>query len=284
LPQNTCAIIVAFHPDEAFAARLRCIVEQFAQVFVIDNSEPPISDDGLLALQDAGVAVGGRTGNIGIGHALNIGLELAREAGFAWAMTLDQDTTLVPEALARLTSLGPFSGSPVLVGPNYYDLNKSAVARSFPPDTQAVRVTTLITSGMLCPVDFALWIGGFRGDFFIDSVDHEFCLRACRSGASAWMVCDVLMEQPIGPPDPRPAWVRRLARNHPPSRKYYMARNSLITLREYGAFYRRWAAWQVLRICSELLAAAAFDRQPGAVRALTRGIADGMAGRVGRRE
>lgn len=35
---------------------------------------------------------------------------------------------------------------------------------------------------MLLRLEFAKAIGGFRDDYFIDSVDHEFCLRAAKRG------------------------------------------------------------------------------------------------------
>lgn len=69
-------------------------------------------------------------------------------------------------------------GTQVLIGGNYWNTHAQ---RHFLHARRALLFRerkTLITSGMLIPLSLFGKIGMFREDYFIDSVDHEFCLRA----------------------------------------------------------------------------------------------------------
>jgi rhamnosyltransferase len=100
---------------------------------------------------------------------------------------LGQDTTIAPDMVVSLTEIvrsDPHAPQLAIVGSNFKDkvtgrLN-TTVAR--PGDPGATETVTTITSGSLVSLTVFQLLGGLRDDFFIDCVDHEYCLRARAHG------------------------------------------------------------------------------------------------------
>ena len=283
---DTCAILVTFNPDAGFPERLRRLLSQFPGVFVIDNASSIALDAMLRDAEGEGrIHLLRNRENLGIAKALNRGLEEASNAGFTWAVTFDQDTTIFENLLDALLEAAHVAGAgDVLVGANYFDMHRNRIARHVHGSgREPCPRKTLITSGMLLPIRFALRIGGFREDYFIDSVDHEFCLRAAANDARVLMTREPLMEHRIGQPGVGMRCTLALSSNHPPMRKYYIARNTLLTVREYAWVHPAWALRQLSRLAAEMLSIACFesDRKPK-IAAFTRGLRDGITNRGGR--
>lgn len=168
--------MVLFHPDAAFGWRLHKILTQFSSVILVDNTPKGAALTNLPS--SVRVLQNGR--NLGIATALNKGIDLAIEKGYEWVATFDQDSEILPGYLENMVSISARqTPTPVLVGCNYlHDGDTKVVHRAPHKATEAWARQTLITSGTFMPACFAREIGGFREDYFIDSVDHEFCLRA----------------------------------------------------------------------------------------------------------
>lgn len=271
---NVCAIIVTHNPDEGFGARMDRLSSQFPAIYIVDNAS---SELGMIA--SGRVHVRRNDTNIGVGGALNQGLSDARADGYAWAVTFDQDSepsgALLETMLSQASELG---APPFLLGANYWDVHRARLAcKAKAGDDAPIPRTTLITSGMLLPIQFAQDIGGFREDYFIDSIDHEFCLRAARYGARVAMTAQPLMQHAIGSDVLSRHWARALATAHPPLRKYYMARNVIWTIRLHGAAYPLWALRQGLRLMAEALGMLAFrEQRKERLAAFVKGVRDGL--------
>jgi rhamnosyltransferase len=271
---NICAIVVTYHPDAGFPARLTRLSQQFPCVFVIDNASSDLEieqNDRIRILQN--------DRNIGIAAALNIGLSRAEKAGYAWSVTFDQDSEPVDTFIdAMVASLKVVGTCRLLLGANYVDVHRRRSAhRSNSQGSVLIPKTTLITSGMLLPVSFARAIGGFREDFFIDSVDHEFCLRASDHGARCYVTREPLMCHSIGVPVNNFRWARTLSSGHSSMRKYFIARNALWTVRLHAHHHPLWALRQFVRIGAEAVGILLFETDRLAkLAALLRGIKDGI--------
>lgn len=278
-PHRTCAVVVTFNPDAGFADRLQRLLLQFPAVFIVDNaSTSDVSD--LVQGLDAGdhIRWHDNSANVGIARALNQGLTQAAAAGFSWAVTFDQDTTIYPSFLDSLLVVArQYTEREVLVGGNYLDLHRGRIAHRCRGGCASFERTTLITSGMLLPIHFAIGIGGFREDYFIDSVDHEFCLRAAAHGAAVVMTAAPIMEHRIGQArngGRRTGW---LSSNHAPIRKYYIARNTLTTVRSFVWSHPVWSLRQLLRLAAEAFAIVCFETGKKAkLGAFGRGLRDGL--------
>jgi rhamnosyltransferase len=194
-------------------------------------------------------------------------------------VTFDQDSEPVDAFInTMLASLKAAGTSKVLLGANYVDVHRRRSAhRSNSQGFGLMPKTTLITSGMLLPVSFARAIGGFREDFFIDSVDHEFCLRASDYGARLYVTREPLMRHSIGAPARSFRWARMLSSGHPSTRKYFIARNALWTVRLHARHHPLWALRQFVRIGAEAVGILLFETDRLAkLAALLRGVKDGV--------
>lgn len=278
---NICAILVTYQPDVGFPDRLARLSRQFPCVFVIDNAS-----NNLHVEQSDRIRILRNGRNDGVAAALNTGLKCAEEAGYAWAVTFDQDSepveNFINTMLASVKAMGTYR---LLLGANYVDVHRQRLAQR--GDSQRagpMRRMTLITSGMLLPVAFARAIGGFREDFFIDSVDHEFCLRASDRDAGLFVTREPLMRHSIGgAPANGIRWARALSSAHSPMRKYFIARNALWTVRLHMRRHPLWALRQLVRISAEAAGIALFETDRSAkIAALLRGIKDGVAVEVRR--
>ncbi|MFT4047583.1 MAG: glycosyltransferase [Solimonas sp.] len=276
---RTCAVVVLFHPDADFGARLQAVLMQFPLVVLVDNTP------GGAVLPDMPVSVqvlrNGR--NLGIAAALNRGIDLAIDRGCEWVATFDQDSELLPGYLERVVAVAARRApKPVLVGCNYRRDRGTAPVHAAPADaTDAWPRRTLITSGTFMPARFAREIGGFREDYFIDSVDHEFCLRARRHGADVLLTVEPFMRHRMGKSGIDLFGVR-ISFQHPATRRYYLARNALLTIRGQGSRYPLWALRQIGRLAGEGFAIVFLESGKGPkLRAFARGLWHGLIGRSG---
>lgn len=173
-----------------------------------------------------------------ISHALNYSWRYAKENGYNYLLTMDQDS--VWEDFADYLSKTVYSkDAPVGIwGPNAYDRDYDTI----------VEHDTVITSGMLVGVDLIDIIGGWNEVFNVDCVDDEFCLHAKRKGIKSYIYGHCKLVQRYG--NPRVVTflgkTSRL-RNDSPKRLYSIYRSFPILIKMYpeekaikAEFYKEW--------------------------------------------
>ena len=300
------AIVVAFHPREA---ELQPLIESLAvqcdAVCIVDNT--PGAPNGVVALlsrlqaMDPAVVVHRFGDNLGIGAALNHGLDLMVRQRFDYALLQDQDSLPSPDMVERLVSLaGQLVSRGVRVGcvsPEYVDSNAGLVStfqvrrpgRWFYETVTAaeanpyIEVLTTISSGALLPRDAVETCGLMRADFFIDQVDMEWCHRARDHGFRLFGTSTTRMRHQLGEEVFR-AWLFgwRACNHYPHERLYYRFRNFTLLCRmrhvDLGWKVRAAAYWIYVFYAFALFGV---DRR-GSIRMMVRGVLDGLAGRSGR--
>ena len=289
IPQSSvslCAVFVTYFPDVAFVERLRQLVPQVTKVVIVDNTSAENSalDMKWLAQEFPKVAVVENRANKGIAAALNQALAFAASEGYKWILTLDQDTQCHPEMVPTLLRLSETcQHKPLVIGSNYFDpqANRTKVSSGH-QDVDYFEQKTVITSGSLIDVRMARSIGGFREDFFIDQVDHEFCLRARSHGHVIVISRKPVMTHSVG----RLGGVRLpflgILPNHPPVRKYYIARNTVVTVSNYWRTEPVWCAKRLIRLLLGLLEMAVLETHRfQKIRAFVAGISDALSQRMG---
>lgn len=285
LPDSVCAIVVAYFPDEEFNARLQAVLAQVTRVIVVDNTPQDSAVPRLAgSLKDAAkVHLIDNQVNRGIAAALNQGLHHAKDAGFNWVLTLDQDTRCFPDMVATLLAVSKAcTSAPAVIGGNYLDpRNKHPEVPIGDAGTFLAR-KTVITSGCLVDVRIALVMGGFREDYFIDQVDHEFCLRARAHGHKVVISRKPVMIHSVGESGGVRLPLLGVLPNHPPIRKYYIARNTVVTVMAYWRREPGWCLRRVVRLLLGLGGMALLENQGlSKVRAFAGGVMDGVRGRMG---
>jgi rhamnosyltransferase len=239
--QSICAVLVTYHPDSGLFDRVEKIVPQVGETLIVDNGSSATCIDQLKRIADQlGVHLILNPANEGLARAINKGAQWAASQGYRWILMLDQDTTValdMVETLAEIVRGDPDAQQLAVVGSNFKDKVTGRLSTTVPrPGEPGARETvTAITSGSLVSLSAFQALGGLRDDFFIDCVDHEYCLRARAHGFRVMITSRPLMEHPIG----NFTYHRFLGRivrttNHDPVRQYFMARNLLILIREYA--------------------------------------------------
>jgi len=281
---NVCALVVAYYPDDGFEARLVPILPQVAMLLIVDNTPDalPLSQH-FQEKWDGTLFTIKNNGNKGIAKALNQGLSFASERGFPWLLTLDQDTNIYSDIVRTLSNTYvECEPAPAVIGANYIDRQNKRIKVKPQNRMGYVVQKTVITSGSLIDVTVAMHISGFSEDYFIDQVDHEFCLRVRANGGRVVISRKPTMEHSVG--ETGGAWLPLLGHlpSHPPLRKYYIARNSLVTITRYWRSEPTWCLRRALRLLLGLPLMAVLERQRvSKVRAFCAGIADGWCGRMG---
>ena len=268
---DVCAVLVTYHPDGDFPARLRRVVPQVGGTVIVDNGSAAAALAMLNEVSASGPATLIANGeNLGIARALNNGVRHALAHGYSWALLLDQDTQVDDDMVDRLlaTLAGfPEGVRPAVIGSRFRDTNGR------PPETLPLgakgenwqEVESVITSGSLLSLAAYTKIGPFRDEFFIDHVDTEYCLRARAAGYRVIETLAPLMSHTVGAPSRhRMLWKKRWTTNHSAERRYYIARNNTVLLREYGT--ARGGAWRwkslvrCFRLCKRI---ALFEQDKG---------------------
>jgi rhamnosyltransferase len=288
-PETTCAVIVTYFPDTDFFDRVERAAREVAQVVVVDNGS---SDFCVKQLRETACTTNAHlilnSSNLGIARGLNIGAQWALEQGYAWLLTLDQDTKILPGMIhvhEGAFRRDPFPERLAVIGSSYTNKfgTKLGTKEIVGFDELAGRSTTsVLTSGSLVSLTVFQTIGGFREDFFIDCVDHEYCLRARARGFHIKMTHKPVMEHEIGHiGEHRLLWRKVATSNHPPSRQYFKARNSLILAREYIRTDAGWIFWYLLLWVKSVVLVCLFEKQRlPKMKSIIRGCLDGLLGRT----
>jgi rhamnosyltransferase len=127
-------------------------------------------------------------------------------------------------------------------------------------------------------------VGPLGADFFIDYVDTEYCLRARAQGYRVIKTRTPLMTHAIGAPSlHRLLWMQKWTSNHAPARRYYVARNQTVMLREDGRHpYGIWAIAGLFACVTPAKRILFYEaRKKEKLSALLRGWWDGVRGRLG---
>jgi rhamnosyltransferase len=285
-PANSvCAVVVAFFPDDHFESRLAVVLPQVQVLVIVDNTPEP-ADDRLRRLASqygTHVRVIENRRNLGIATALNQGLAYALENGCQWIVTLDQDSQCYPDMVDTLLEVyAACTPAPAVVGSNYFDARNAREEVKGAAAAQWQARKTVITSGSLIDTRLAQGIGGFRDDYFIDQVDHEFCLRARRHGHRIVISVKPAMAHSVGNAGGVRLPLLGTLPNHRAVRKYYIARNTVVTVAGYWRDEPAWCARRLLRLILGLFLMATLEQQRVTkVRAFAAGIVDGFAKRMG---
>lgn len=256
--KDICGVIVTYHPDESFWERIKGLIAgQVNEIIIVDNNSGEEAIKRLRKLEECGnIRVRCNFENLGVAAALNVGLNEALRKGYSWGLTLDQDTipqlTMVETLIEILHETG--ADSTAVIGSNYIDDNSGLPKVS---EEKAIRQNflekkTVITSGSLMSLKIFEMIGPFKEEFFIDAVDHEYCLRARSKGYKIYLSTQVLMRHPIGHTKAHYllglSFLKVPVLHHASFRWYFITRNAYISVLSYLFQDPFWAIPRLIRL------------------------------------
>ncbi len=240
---NCCAIMVSYNPTSEIGCNVSALIGQVAEVMIVDNGSSDINSLEILAelAKQETVRVQYNPANEGIATALNQGIRYAISQGYEWVATFDQDS-LAPINFVEtmLTDYQSFAKKDLvsIVSPRY-QMNgeiKSFAAKNINKQ-ECVEIHTTITSGNLVKVSVFEEVGFFDDSFFIDYVDHEFCLRVRSKGLLIAESYNSVLSHNLGDSNKHKIFSMELVTtNHSPIRRYYKYRNLVKTFKKYYWF------------------------------------------------
>ena len=290
---KVAAVFVTYMPTVDIVANVNKLFSQgVAEAIIVDNTPGDQFFSTLcFDLFDHPPRVVRNNENLGIACALNIGVSLARDLGYSWVVTFDQDTDVtphfVPQMLRIYERIAASSLRPVAVlGANYYNQVFRVPAHAVDTEQEAVEVKEVITSGSLLSVAAFSSLGGFAEKLFIDMVDTEYCFRARQAGGAIWRTSQPLMVHSLGRLTPRNVLGFRFnLTNHLPQRRYYIFRNSIYLAMRYSFYDPSWCCYIVLNYLPKVCIKACLfeNRKKENFQYILMGVLDGVLSRFSRK-
>jgi rhamnosyltransferase len=256
--RDIAAVVVLYRPDASVLDNIAAFAGQVDRVFAVDNTEAPDAAFVRQLAQFDGLEYLPMGGNLGIAAALNAGVERAGATGHAWALTMDQDSTPPAGTIGALLECVATCASDAT---GIVSARHAGPGEESAPGAGCHRVLTTMTSGNLVSIDAWRHVDGFDETLFVDSVDHDFCLKLDRAGLGV-IECDgaVLAHSPGHvtterfPMEAHPS-------HHAPIRRYYITRNRFIVGERYRAEHPEFRAAEMRAMRRELAKVVLFENQ-----------------------
>lgn len=279
--RTICSVTVLYRPGDAVIENLKSYMGQIECAVIVDNSETR-NDVLFTGIGRAWkhVQIIANEKNLGIARALNQGMDYAMKRGCRYALIMDQDSSLHEDTVTLLRRALEENERAFIAAPIRED---SDLARLSDAREEYTRRLTCVSSGSLVNLEYVRDVGLHDERFFIDLVDHEYCLRANMKGYRIIIANRARMRHRLGRMEERRfLGMRFYPTHHSPLRKYYKARNSLSVWSSYLFRYPRYVLPGIGTFLKEYLETLLFEKDKMLkTRAIIAGFIDFFAGRFG---
>ena len=226
------ATIILYNPNLEVIDNIYSYLHDIDVVYAIDNSEKenPEFIKKLNAIKK--VKHINNKGNLGVAKGLNIAAQIAIAEKYDLLLTMDQDSKAQPAMIATMLSIlkdVDLSDVGIISPCHITGTNKI-------PATERVydKVQTVMTSGNLLNLNAFQKAGPFNEELFIDCVDHDYCLRLIMRGYKVIQSNKAMIKHSLGNQTQHKFLGKsKITNNHPPFRRYYIARNRLYMMDKY---------------------------------------------------
>jgi len=232
MKDDIAAVVVLYNPGLQVLNNLNTYLNQVDKLFIIDNSEKiniVLVEKLQLLIRTEYIC---NNSNLGIAAALNIGARKAINEGYQYLLTMDQDSEAPPFMVSNLLECFSEDSKIALVSPHL----QSPEGRNliYLSTKHCEQVITAWTSGNLVKLKIYQISGGYREDFFIDYVDHEFCLRLNQMGFKIYTCYKTTLKHKLGRIEEKNLFFRKAyPTNHSALRLYYRTRNRFYVKKIY---------------------------------------------------
>ena len=280
--KNIDAVVVLYHPDESIIENIKTY-QQVRTIYAIDNSEE-YNDNLVKKLkQFENLIYINNKGNQGIAHALNVGAKLAIENSADWLLTMDQDSRFIENSLEILIAWIKNNDTSKIgiVSPYHLTKNKANV---YEKENKIIDELTVMTSGNLLNLEAFDNVGKFEEKYFIDYVDHEYCLRLRRNGYSIKVHKNCILLHSLGDVSFHYLFGRKIVcTNHNYIRRYYITRNRLNVMVKYFTSYPLFCIKEVKALVFEWIKIILFEKSKmKKQKSIFLGIKDFLFGNYGK--
>lgn len=219
------AVVVTYYPEkDLLLQNILSFINNVDKVMIWENT-PLDKAKQYRFIHDNKVEYKG-DGINSISHAFNNAWHYARDNGFDYLLTMDQDSQWENGFVGYLKqTIGNSEAPKGIWGP---------IINKVKPSPVFEETDNVITSGMLVSLDIVDKVGGWNEFFKVDSVDVEFCMRAWKKGIPVYHVNSCMLNQRYGIPKPVSFMGHEVTlRNDSPQRLFNIYKNFSIIKRMY---------------------------------------------------
>ncbi len=292
------AVIVTYNPPGDLLTRVSAVIGQVSKLIIVDNGSEPATQD---ILKNAAAQFSDRLElisngkNKGLAVALNQGIKSAtKQEDVEWVLLLDHDSQPQSGMIARMLETYNSHSDKENIGiiaPEILDKNTSSPTKYLVPIGKVLwfkrialntkyndEVLSVITSGSMIRTDMFGKIGMMPEHFFIDYIDHYFCLGIKRRGYKILLVKDTILQHELGEKtEHNLLGVRVGTTNHSPTRRFYIFRNRIWVWKEYIMTFPNFVMHDLLAAWFDIFRVTLFENQKiSKLTAIMRGILAGL--------
>jgi len=217
------AVVVTYYPDEELLTKnIQAFVNDVDKVLIWENT-PESEKLNYRFIQHEKIEYRGDGVN-SIARALNYAWRYAKENGYDYLLTMDQDSLFLDFPSYKKTVMANCIGQDAIYGPNY----------SYKPIDPIQEKHYTITSGMMLPVSVLDAVGGYDEFFTVDGLDMDLCLKAREKGIKTYVIRDCILKHKFGNSVSASLWGHIvLYASYPPKRLYNIYKTHIFLIRKY---------------------------------------------------
>ena len=233
-------VVTLYNPTDEDINNISTYIDDIDRLYIVDNTEG--HDNKSRIPDNKKIKYIFNNNNIGVAAALNMGALLAKEEGYKYLLTNDQDTTFNKGVLPKLKEL-IYNTDMTIIGIVTPWHNTKLLDEK--PKEKYSDPHDVMTSGNIINLDIYDKIGGFKDFLFIDGIDLEYCMNLHKSGYKILRVNDLEIDHNLGDLCYKNFFGRPYyCSNHTAIRRYYIMRN-------YQYIYDMYKDYD-LKFCKEL--------------------------------
>lgn len=262
-------VIVTYNAGIDIIENIKQAKKNVGKLLVVDNGSKLENIKFLEKaekLSDSDIEVIYLEKNMGIAYAINVAFHYAEENAFDWVLTLDQDSRIFDGMVNSMLKIyrklsNEEKRNLAILVPTYYEQKYYREQDLSLLDEGYTKILTEITSGNLVKTDIFSKVGYLKEDFFIDCVDHEFCLRINKNSFEILKVHNALMLHNLGDKIRKNLGNFKItSTNHSSIRRYYMTRNRMWLWKEYKNIYPQWIKEDKMKFIRETVKIILFEK------------------------
>ena len=264
---KTLCCIITYNPDiERLKQNIDAISHAVYDFVLIDNNsenKSEIEDLAAFNYQNINIHIIKNDKNMGIGAALNQGVQYAVDTEAEWILTMDQDSVFFDNSVIELIN-HPKEEKTGIIFPAFDERNAMLAFQHYGKIEKLYKrfIHSLrnwwrytmgnkmpMTSGCLLNVKAAINVGGFDESLFIGAVDWDMNLKLMKNGYKIIKCGSARLLQEFGNPEIKKyAGWSVIVPGYSLWRNYYMVRNDILMIKKYFTVYPSWLTLDMLRL------------------------------------
>lgn len=223
-----CGVTVLYNPTKEIFKNINSYLDGVDKLYLVDNSEKENNflKEKLIKFSSK-IEYIKMNGNEGIAKALNVAKNKAIDEKFSWLLTMDQDSKFENDDFIKMLKLSKkiFNEKIAIFSPFHKMPNSVFV------DDEITEREIVMTSGNLLNLKIAREIGDFEESFFIDEVDHDYCLKIRKQNYKIIVLNKIILNHNLGNMKNYKIFA---VTNHNYIRRYYITRNRCYMIKKYN--------------------------------------------------